>query len=328
MMYLGNYLAGTTIDFIWSSNGADGASITRATNGTVRVYKGNSTTETTTGVTDTEDFDGLTGIHHVRIATSDSFYAAGNDFMVVLAGATIDGKSVNAILAHFSIENRSTKADVTKWNGTAVASPATAGYPAVTIKSGTGTGELNLSSGEVALSSTSRAAVADDVWDEALSGHTTADTAGKALTDAGSASGNVTQIGGSTTAVTNLKADYDGTGYAKPNSTVGTVSDVTNVTQANVVQIGGSQTAREKLADIVLVATRGTVGAAGNSTTTCGTNLTEATTDHYKNLLIRFVTGALAGQSALVTAYNGTTKVLTFTAVTDIPAEGDTFILV
>lgn len=40
-------------------------------------------------------------------------------------------------------------ADVTQWNGTAVASPATAGYPAVTIKVGTGTGEINLSSGAV-----------------------------------------------------------------------------------------------------------------------------------------------------------------------------------
>jgi hypothetical protein len=38
---------------------------------------------------------------------------------------------------------------VTQWTGTAVASPATAGYPAVTLKVGTGTGEVNLSSGAV-----------------------------------------------------------------------------------------------------------------------------------------------------------------------------------
>lgn len=37
--------------------------------------------------------------------------------------------------------------DVTKWNGTAVATPDTAGYPKITIKSGTGAGELSLSSG-------------------------------------------------------------------------------------------------------------------------------------------------------------------------------------
>ena len=39
--------------------------------------------------------------------------------------------------------------DLTKWNGTAVASPDTAGFPKVTIKAGTGTGELSLSSGTV-----------------------------------------------------------------------------------------------------------------------------------------------------------------------------------
>lgn len=39
--------------------------------------------------------------------------------------------------------------DPTHWNGTAVATPDTAGYPKVTIKSGTGTGEISLTSGRV-----------------------------------------------------------------------------------------------------------------------------------------------------------------------------------
>lgn len=38
---------------------------------------------------------------------------------------------------------------VTQWTGTNVASPDTAGYPKVTLKSGTGTGEVSLSSGTV-----------------------------------------------------------------------------------------------------------------------------------------------------------------------------------
>jgi hypothetical protein len=41
--------------------------------------------------------------------------------------------------------------DVTHWNGTAVATPDTAGYPKTTVKSGTGTGEISLSSGRVAV---------------------------------------------------------------------------------------------------------------------------------------------------------------------------------
>lgn len=45
-------------------------------------------------------------------------------------------------------------ADVIKWNGTAVATPDTAGYPKVTLKSGTGTGEVSLASGAVLLQPT------------------------------------------------------------------------------------------------------------------------------------------------------------------------------
>lgn len=41
------------------------------------------------------------------------------------------------------------QADVTQWSGTNVATPDTAGYPKTTIKVGTGTGELNISSGAV-----------------------------------------------------------------------------------------------------------------------------------------------------------------------------------
>ncbi len=118
--YLGDYAEDSTIDFKWDTSDGSGASITRATNGTVSVYKANGTTQTTVGVTDTEDFDTLTGIHHCRIDTSaDAFYASANDYQVVLSGATIDGQTVNAVIASFSIENR--VSNVTKISGSATA---------------------------------------------------------------------------------------------------------------------------------------------------------------------------------------------------------------
>lgn len=40
--------------------------------------------------------------------------------------------------------------DCAKWNGTAVASPHTAGYPICTVKDGTGTGEIDTASGVIA----------------------------------------------------------------------------------------------------------------------------------------------------------------------------------
>lgn len=107
MMYLGDYKEEGKVYFCWSTNDKDGASITRATDGTIKVYKDDGTTESTAGVTDMEDFDGVTGIHNCKIDLSaDAFYEPGHDYSVVLVGSEIDGESVNAVLAIFSIENR------------------------------------------------------------------------------------------------------------------------------------------------------------------------------------------------------------------------------
>lgn len=134
MLELGNRVEDSTIDFKWSSNSSAGASITRSTNGTISVYKGSGTTQSTAGVTDTEDFDALTGIHHVTIDTAaDAFYAVDNDYDVVLSAATIDGQTVNAVLAHFRIERGFNEVDVTKWLGTAAATPTVAGVPEVDV---------------------------------------------------------------------------------------------------------------------------------------------------------------------------------------------------
>jgi hypothetical protein len=107
--WVGDFRTGKTVRKMFNSNAVAGESITLATNGTVSAYKDGGTTQSTTGVTLTEDFDGLTGVHLVAVDTSadGSFYSAGSDFEVVLSGATIDGKAINATLFSFSLENRS-----------------------------------------------------------------------------------------------------------------------------------------------------------------------------------------------------------------------------
>lgn len=109
MDYLGDVAPGAIVRSMWNSSDANGASITRSTNGTISVYKDGGTTQSTAGVTDTEDFDSLTGVHLVAIDTSadGTFYSAGSDFIVVLSGATIDTRTVNAALFSFSLNNRS-----------------------------------------------------------------------------------------------------------------------------------------------------------------------------------------------------------------------------
>jgi hypothetical protein len=123
--YLGDFAAGATVRLWWNTNAIAGESITRATDGSIRIYKDGSDTQrsSSAGITDAEDADGVTGVHRLSIDLSDDtdsgFYAAGSDYAVVLVGATIDGKTINHALGQFSIENRNIKANVVTWLGTA-----------------------------------------------------------------------------------------------------------------------------------------------------------------------------------------------------------------
>ena len=108
-MYLGDFAEDSVHYFPWGTNDANGASITRATDGTLTVYKDDNTSGSTAGVTDNEDFATKTGVHLCKLDLSaDAFYAPGHDYSVILVGAVIDGKNVNCPIASFSIENRTT----------------------------------------------------------------------------------------------------------------------------------------------------------------------------------------------------------------------------
>lgn len=140
---LGDFPVNAIIRFMWSTNGQDGSSITRATNGTIRIYKNDSTTErsSSAGITDTEDFDTLTGVHHCKIDLSDNtdagFYVAGSTYFVVLAAATIDTKTVNAVLAQFTIgmrpENQSQVRGVVTTGATTTSIPTSSLTPAAAV---------------------------------------------------------------------------------------------------------------------------------------------------------------------------------------------------
>ena len=64
------------------------------------------------------------------------------------------------------------------------------------------------------------------------------------------------------------------------------------------------------------------------STTQMTTNLTEATDDHYNGRIVVFITGVLAGQATDITDYTGSTKLITMTALTEAPSNGDRFVIV
>jgi hypothetical protein len=112
---------------------------------------------------------GSTGIYYLDLTSTEM--NADTAIVQVKSG----GAAKTTVLIMYPLEGGDLDVDVTYWNGSAVASPDTAGYPKVTIKNGTSTGEVSLSSGTVTvgtnndktsyrLSSTG----VDDIWDEGL----------------------------------------------------------------------------------------------------------------------------------------------------------------
>jgi hypothetical protein len=107
--YQGDFVVGSTVVVRFNTQDPTGAPVTLAGTPAVSVYK-NSTTQSTTGVTLSVDYDGVTGFHSVAIDTSadGTFYAAGNTFDVVITTGTVNGVSaVGDVVGTFSLENRS-----------------------------------------------------------------------------------------------------------------------------------------------------------------------------------------------------------------------------
>lgn len=116
---LGDYAPATNICGKFSTfRPSTGAAFTLAGTPALSVYKDNSTTQSTTGVTLTADFDAVTGLNHYCIDTSadGTFYAAGSNFDVVITTGTVDSVSVvGSVVGSFTL------------NKTAALRPTTAG---------------------------------------------------------------------------------------------------------------------------------------------------------------------------------------------------------
>lgn len=95
----------------------------------------------------------------------------------------------------------------------------------------------------------------------------------------------------------------------------------------DVISISGSTAAADnlELSAGTIVSGAATVGTLSN--TQMSTGLAEATANHYNGRVIIWTSGALANQATDITAYDGA-GLLTFTAVTDVPADTDTFVIV
>lgn len=123
-----------------------GAAFTLGGTPALSVYKDNSTTQSTAGVTLTVDFDSVTGLHHFAIDTSadGAFYSAGSFFDIVITTGTVDSVSVvGTVVASFTIRRNSALKPTTAGRTLDVSSGGEAGIDWANI--GSPTTAVNLS---------------------------------------------------------------------------------------------------------------------------------------------------------------------------------------
>jgi len=107
-MYLGDFKEDTTnAGGLFTSRNTTGEA-SALTSGLIACYKMSSTIETTAGLTLTSTFDNRVGLNRVQMdLSSTAFYAASEEYGIVLTQGTVNGVSVaGETLFHFSISNR------------------------------------------------------------------------------------------------------------------------------------------------------------------------------------------------------------------------------
>jgi len=92
--------------------------------------------------------------------------------------------------------------------------------------------------------------------------------------------------------------------------------------------ISGSTNAADRMEASILTVVSGTAQTGTLSTTQMTSNVSEATDDHFNGRIIIWTSGALINQATNITDYTGSGGLFTFTAVTEVPQNGDTFIVV
>ena len=354
MSFIGDFALGSTFDTKFCTVTTTGAPTTIGGTWAISIYVDNSLTQLgpatvatpAAGITITLDFDGITGMHNVRVvATSGNGYAAGSNYQIMVSTGTVGGTSiVGYVVAEFSIEARSSLRPTTSGRTLDVSATGEAGIDWANV--GSPTTVLNLSATNIDV----------DQVVASVSG-----AVGSVTGAVGSVTGAVGSIGTGGIATTSFAAGAidaaaiaaDAIGAAEiANGAIDAATFAAGAIDAAAIAanaLGTSEIATavdDRIVDAVWNELRSghtTVGTYGEnnaaivsggaitgtlSTTQMTTDLTEATDSHYNGRTIIWITGALAGQGTNITAYTGATKLLTFTAVTEAPANLDKFIIV
>lgn len=171
MSYYGDIRLGDTIDVKFTTIQVSGAPTTLSGSPVISAYVGNSTTQLTAGITLSVDFDSVTGLNSVRVvATGGNGYATASNYDLIITTGTVNSVSVVGYkVASFSIEARSALMPTTVARtlvvdaagladaNTVKVGPTGSGTAqtardiglSVLLSAGTGTGQLDFTSGVV-----------------------------------------------------------------------------------------------------------------------------------------------------------------------------------
>lgn len=257
-------------------SGADEAEVILHDNGTVVDISG----YTFAAITTADGYYHLTlqsGIsntvgHMTVVVNDDSLILPLRQDFVVIDTAIYDG-----LYADGATE---IPANVTKWLGTAAATPTTAGVPEV---------DLTHIAGAAVSTTTAQLGV------------------------------NVVQLSADATAADNAEAFFDGTGYAGTNNVIPLVTDITTKTGFRLSATGVDDVWDEATSGhvaagsfgAVLPTIRANTAQAGAATTITLDASASAVDDFYTNQMIHIVSGTGATQGRIISDYDGTTKVAT-----------------
>ena len=344
MTYFGDFALESTIHFKFTTVNSSGVPTQLAGTPSVDIYEDNSTTQITAAETLTVDFDAITGLNHLQVnCTAANGFEAGKQYQAVIAAGTVGGSSVvGYVVGQFSIEktsalrpttagrtldvnaNLAAEANVTEWSGTAVATPTVAGVPEVDVTHWIGTAAATPTVAGVPevdithIGGDNQSQI--DLKDFADAGYdpATNKVQGVVLTDTLTTyTGNTPQTGNVYPLVdaeiaqllidtAQIIDDIEVAGVLV--ASVGTGAIVPGSFAAGAID--SAALAASAVTEIRAVASG--VADSGTTTTMVDAARTEADADYWKGALIVFTSGAIAGQSRVITGFTPGTDTITF----------------
>lgn len=332
-------------------DGGTGASVTMSGLAVtdIEIYKDGGTTQRASDAgytlldTDGIDFDTITGIHGFSIDTGDNtdagFYTVGAWFHVVVSAITVDAQTVNFIAAAFRLMPAEgvagkPKVDVDTFGGTA--GTFSGGRPEVNTTHVGGTAQTANDNGADinAILVDTNELQTDwanggrlDLILDARASQTSVDTVDtnvdSILADTGTDGVVVAAASKTGYSISGTKTTLDAlndVSAAEVNAEVDTaISDAALATAASLATVDAI------VDDLKSGIIYGAAATGTLSTTQATTNLTGYADDQLIGRVIIWLSGACEGEATDITDYANASGLITFTALTTAPANGDLF---